>query len=162
MCTLTVLSPGLELFKIGVWPIATPITQQHTFKTSSVKNRFKLHRQVDIMFFKYIIIFQKDGTNRINILVLIVLSEFLTKTHTVRLKSRTCYLTYRLQFGNDYDHSARNMQRKCDTVFLYIRDVDVKLCLCVRPGNLNSSDSGLHHTISLMYVGARHLGFGIT
>ena len=28
--------------------------------------------------------------------------------------------------------------------------------------NLNTSDSGLHHTISLMYVGARHLGFGIT
>jgi len=28
--------------------------------------------------------------------------------------------------------------------------------------NLNTSDSGLHHTIFLMYVGARHLGFGIT
>jgi len=28
--------------------------------------------------------------------------------------------------------------------------------------NLNTLDSGLHHTISLMYVGARHLGFGIT
>jgi len=29
--------------------------------------------------------------------------------------------------------------------------------------NLNSSDSAwLHHTISLMYVGARHLEFGIT
>ena len=28
--------------------------------------------------------------------------------------------------------------------------------------NLNTSDSGLHHTISLMYVGACHLGFGIT
>jgi len=28
--------------------------------------------------------------------------------------------------------------------------------------NLNTSDSGLHHTISLMYVGAPHLGFGIT
>jgi len=28
--------------------------------------------------------------------------------------------------------------------------------------NLNTSDSGLHHTISLMYVGARHLGFGNT
>jgi len=27
---------------------------------------------------------------------------------------------------------------------------------------LNTSDSGLHHTISLMYVGARHLGFGTT
>ena len=32
---------------------------------------------------------------------------------------------------------------------------------CYMPGtNLNTSDSGLHHTISLMYVGARHLGFG--
>jgi len=28
-------------------------------------------------------------------------------------------------------------------------------------GNLNSSDSGLHHTISLMYVGARHIEFWI-
>jgi len=28
--------------------------------------------------------------------------------------------------------------------------------------NLNTSDSGLYHTISLMYVGARHLGFGTT
>ena len=28
--------------------------------------------------------------------------------------------------------------------------------------NLNTSDSALHHTISLMYVGARHFGFGIT
>ena len=28
--------------------------------------------------------------------------------------------------------------------------------------NLNSSDSGLHHTITLMYVGARHLVFRIT
>jgi len=27
---------------------------------------------------------------------------------------------------------------------------------------LNTLDSGLHHTISLMYVGVRHLGFGIT
>jgi len=32
---------------------------------------------------------------------------------------------------------------------------------CAR-GNLNTSDSGLHHTISLMYVEARHLGFGTT
>jgi len=28
--------------------------------------------------------------------------------------------------------------------------------------NLNTSDSGLHHTISLMYEGAHHLGFGTT
>jgi len=28
--------------------------------------------------------------------------------------------------------------------------------------NLNTSDSWLHHTISLMYIGARHFGFGIT
>jgi len=32
----------------------------------------------------------------------------------------------------------------------------------IRICNLNTSDSGLHHTISLMYVGAHHLGFGIT
>jgi len=29
-------------------------------------------------------------------------------------------------------------------------------------GNLNTSDSAIHHTISLMYVGARHLEFGTT
>ena len=29
-------------------------------------------------------------------------------------------------------------------------------------GNLNTSDSAIHHTISLMYVGAHHLEFGIT
>jgi len=58
--------------------------------------------------------------------------------------------------------------------------VDVRYALVVGPGvclrlpsgnsvdtqysvfNLNSSDSGLHHTISLMYVGARHIEFGIT
>ncbi|KAH3831317.1 hypothetical protein DPMN_104580 [Dreissena polymorpha] len=28
--------------------------------------------------------------------------------------------------------------------------------------NLNASDSGLHHTVSLMYVGGRHIGFGTT
>ena len=28
--------------------------------------------------------------------------------------------------------------------------------------NLNTSDSGLHHTISLMYVGVRQIGFGIS
>ena len=28
--------------------------------------------------------------------------------------------------------------------------------------NLNTSDSAIHHTISLMYVGAHHLEFGIT
>ncbi|KAH3748663.1 hypothetical protein DPMN_183111 [Dreissena polymorpha] len=31
----------------------------------------------------------------------------------------------------------------------------------VRP-NLNASDSGLHHTVSLMYEGGRHIGFGTT
>ncbi|KAH3780774.1 hypothetical protein DPMN_158596 [Dreissena polymorpha] len=28
--------------------------------------------------------------------------------------------------------------------------------------NLNASDSGLHHTVSLMYEGGRHIGFGTT
>ncbi|KAH3818428.1 hypothetical protein DPMN_120052 [Dreissena polymorpha] len=31
-----------------------------------------------------------------------------------------------------------------------------------RNSNLNASDSGLHHTVSLMYVGGRHIGFGTT
>jgi len=39
---------------------------------------------------------------------------------------------------------------------------DIKALLVSSIHNLNTSDSGLHHTISLIYVGARHLGFGTT
>jgi len=39
---------------------------------------------------------------------------------------------------------------------------DFYISLFIVNHNLNTSYSGLHHTISLMYVGARHLGFGIT
>ncbi|KAH3778967.1 hypothetical protein DPMN_180446 [Dreissena polymorpha] len=28
--------------------------------------------------------------------------------------------------------------------------------------NLNTSDSGLHHTVTLMYEGGRNIGFGTT
>ena len=42
----------------------------------------------------------------------------------------------------------------------------LSFCYCLQwwryAPNLNSSDSGLHHTISLMYVGARHIEFWIT
>ena len=63
---------------------------------------------------------------------------------------------------------ARDWMR-CDTVF-HVYECMFKV-LQVRDGlqyaynnhpNLNTSDSGQHHTISLMHVGARHLGFGIT
>ncbi|KAH3807831.1 hypothetical protein DPMN_136179 [Dreissena polymorpha] len=33
---------------------------------------------------------------------------------------------------------------------------------CQKYCNLNTPDSGLHHTVSLMYVGRRHIGFGTT
>jgi len=55
---------------------------------------------------------------------------------------------------------------KCDSLFNSIEKHNMHTVLYTvfdtKQVNLNTSDSGLHHTISLMYVEARHLGFGTT